>query len=469
MQPPLSEEIYFDQLLETSPNRLAPDRVWLARGDDILELPEANGFIPPMMLGSFSAHYTCYFAALHPQSAAIISYTFQDFSPAIALRISSRKWWEEHFGARWWMYDTMLEIGCALKKAMCRMPQWVSDCAKKRGAWLVDQVLEKAEAFDITTHTFWDRPPDSDDLFPLGYSEFIDTNRPQPEHILFPWLTTPGLAMIFAERGVGKTLMTSNIAFAAATGGSFLCWNCPKPRRVLIIDGEMPAVELQKRFKEIERVAGVRPAPENLTFLTADLSPDGLPDLGTVDGQLRFEKYLEGYDLIIVDNLSTMNRTGAENDADSWGVLQHWLIRQRSAGRCVLLVHHAGKGGGQRGTSRREDVLGTVIQLKHPAGYNPSEGANFEVHFTKARGFYGADAEPIEAQLSLDGVWTWKRLNEAKAADAVALYQTGKTMRDVAQELGISSSTVSAYIKAAGIPTKPGRPPKTAPTNNVRL
>lgn len=174
---------------------------------------------------------------------------------------------------------------------------------------------------------------------------------------------------------------------------------------------------------------------------------------------------MDGYDLIIIDNLSTLNRSGAENEADSWGVLQQWLIRQRSAGRCVLLVHHAGKGGTQRGTSRREDVLGSVIQLKHPAGYKPSEGANFEIHFTKARGFYGAQAEPIEVELSNDGIWSWKRLNEAKAEDAVALYAAGRTMREVAMELGLSASTVSAYIKAAGIQTKPGRPRKQTGEN----
>jgi putative DNA primase/helicase len=215
----------------------------------------------------------------------------------------------------------------------------------------------------------------------------------------------------------------------------------------------------------IERVTGIRPNPENLVFLTADLTPDGLPDLGTIDGQKRLEKYLEGFDLIIVDNLSTLCRTGAENEADSWGIMQAWAVNQRSLGRSVLLVHHAGKSGAQRGTSRREDVLGTVIQLKHPSGYTPTEGANFEIHFTKARGFFGLDAEPLEAQLNLDGIWTWKRLNEAKAADAVALYQEGKTMREVAKELGISSSTVSGYITAAGIPTKRGRPPKKEPGN----
>ena len=53
-----------------------------------------------------------------------------------------------------------------------------------------------------------------------------------------------------------------------------------------------------------------------------------------------------------------------ENEADSWGPVQAWCLRQRAAGKSVLLIHHAGKGGGQRGTSRKEDVLDTVMSLK---------------------------------------------------------------------------------------------------------
>ncbi len=41
----------------------------------------------------------------------------------------------------------------------------------------------------------------------------------------------------------------------------------------------------------------------------------------------------------------------------------------------------------QRGTSRREDVLDTVIQLKRPKDYEPEDGGRFEVHFTKHCGF----------------------------------------------------------------------------------
>ena len=40
----------------------------------------------------------------------------------------------------------------------------------------------------------------------------------------------------------------------------------------------------------------------------------------------------------------------------------------RPGSKTVLFVHHSGKGGQQRGTSRREDVLDTVIALRYPKG-----------------------------------------------------------------------------------------------------
>jgi putative DNA primase/helicase len=69
---------------------------------------------------------------------------------------------------------------------------------------------------------------------------------------------------------------------------------------------------------------------------------------------------------------------------------------------------HAGKGGAQRGTSKREDVLDTVIVLRHPDDYSPSDGARFEVHLDKARGVYGEQAQPFEAQLTaVNHMMTW--------------------------------------------------------------
>ena len=40
--------------------------------------------------------------------------------------------------------------------------------------------------------------------------------------------------------------------------------------------------------------------------------------------------------------------------------MQQWLLRLRRRGVSVLVVHHAGKNGDQRGISKREDLLDTA-------------------------------------------------------------------------------------------------------------
>ncbi|MFK4486704.1 hypothetical protein ABIA45_001782 [Bradyrhizobium sp. USDA 336] len=62
---------------------------------------------------------------------------------------------------------------------------------------------------------------------------------------------------------------------------------------------------------------------------------------------------------------------------------------------------HAGRGGNARGTSKREDVLDTIIQLKHPERLRSRQRGNFEAHVTKARGVFGEDALAFEAKLEL--------------------------------------------------------------------
>jgi hypothetical protein len=81
--------------------------------------------------------------------------------------------------------------------------------------------------------------------------------------------------------------------------------------------------------------------------------------------------------------------------------MQDLVLSLRRTGTTTLIVHHSGKGGQQRGTSRREDVLDTVISLRRPEGYEAPEGARFEVHFEKSRGFTGGDAIPFEASLQV--------------------------------------------------------------------
>jgi putative DNA primase/helicase len=153
----------------------------------------------------------------------------------------------------------------------------------------------------------------------------------------------------------------------------------------------------------------------------------------------------------VLDNLSSLTACIRDNDAESWQPLQEWLLRLRRRGLSVLIVHHAGKGGQQRGTSRREDVLDTSISLRRSSDYSPTEGARFEVHLEKARGVHGDAARPFEAKLEAHNgrsVWTTRELDDANRARVQALLDDGLTVRDIADETGIPRSTVGRIKKA---------------------
>lgn len=258
---------------------------------------------------------------------------------------------------------------------------------------------------------------------------------PPREMLLAPWLPERGLAMLYGPRGIGKTHLTLGIAYAVATGGRFLRWYAPRPRRVLVIDGEMPATVLQSRLAAIVEREDREPEPDNLRFLAHDLQETRGINLADAGTQAEIEPQLAGCDLIIADNISTLCAGGKENEADSWEPMQQWALQQRREGRAIVFMHHAGKGGGQRGTSRREDVLDTVIALRKPSDANATDGARFELHFEKARGFHGDDAKAFEATLGPDG-WTTRDLADADMARVVALSGEGLSARDIAEELG---------------------------------
>ena len=293
------------------------------------------------------------------------------------------------------------------------------------------------------------RPHGAQTVTGIEYGSFLATVFPPRETLLSPWLPTEGLAMIHAPRGIGKTHMALGTAWAVASGGGFLRWQASAGcRRVVLLDGEMPAVVLQERLKRVVELSGLTPPlGDYLQIVASDLKRDGLPDLSDPTQQGRFDNIIGNADLIIVDNISTLCRSLKENEADSWQFMQNWCLAQRRAKKSVLLIHHGGKSGGQRGTSKKEDVLDTVVSLRKPPDYQADQGARFEIHFEKSRGFYGPEAEPFEAWLKGDE-WV---LSDIKSGDDIgtlkALHAQGMSVRAISERTGISKSTVQRRLE----------------------
>lgn len=290
----------------------------------------------------------------------------------------------------------------------------------------------------------------------LTLSEFLAVDIPPRDMLLSPWLQSQSLCMLYSWRGVSKTHAALNSAYAVACGGAFLNWSATIPRKVFYLDGEMPAAALQARLAGI--VASFDPTPPDGYFklLTPDMQVDGItPNLASIEGQDAITRAVEDDTaLVVVDNLSCLVRSAErENDAESWQSVSTWALKMRARGHSVLFVHHAGKAGAQRGTSKREDLLDTVLCLKRPEDYEAVEGARFEIHYEKARGLHGDDVQPIEAKLVTDAdgrqAWTWRPVEDATSRRLVSLIDEGTSQKDCADELGLSRFAVGRLRKRA--------------------
>jgi putative DNA primase/helicase len=205
----------------------------------------------------------------------------------------------------------------------------------------------------------------------------------------------------------------------------------------------MPLVSLQERLKAISAGFG-RDIPNDAFRILAGDQIEGGINLSSWDGQRSLDPLLKDIDLVILDNLSTLASTTSESASDAWVPIQNWLLQLRRRGIAVLLVHHAGTNGRQRGTSRREDALDTVIALRRPEDYSPDQGARFEIHFEKLRNRVdGGGAIPFETRVENVGTgirWSLSDLKPPLLLQAAELFADGLTVREVAATLRISKS-----------------------------
>lgn len=330
--------------------------------------------------------------------------------------------------------------------------------------WL--EINKQANFNDIDDLPFEDdseEQPKSLSKFMLPAKKLMKLILPELEYVVYPFISTQSLSMVYAKRGIGKTWFSMQLAVSVALGKPFFAWEVPCQRRVLYIDGEMPLGTLQYRLNLLLS----NEIPEYLNILSSEilwreghsLNLNNPEDLEAIDTFLsELELVNERPELIIIDNLSSMSAGVDENGNSEMENLLRWLLKLRSQGYAVMLVHHAGKNGDQRGGSRREDFLDTSIKLnevKDSFAEVNSGGANFIIEFLKIRGIR---PNPYRLQVGLDtddkGNAKWR---SEGAEIHPAYFDSLKVIRDcapssqadIAKTLCISASAVSQQLKVA--------------------
>lgn len=277
--------------------------------------------------------------------------------------------------------------------------------------------------------------------------DFLKADIPPREVLLetiehkSPVLYAQSINQIFAWRGTGKTNVTLAIAGALATGGTFLRWKAPKPCNVLYVEGELPAAQMQERLRQI-----VGETDGRLRIVTLDAQPNHeIPSLAGDLGQKLIEDHLQGVDVLILDSISTLFNFPT-NDEEQWLNVQRWFQRLRSRGLAIIFLHHAGKSGLQRGSSKSEDMLDVSIKLSQPKDYTPEDGLRCVLEFDKVRGTAMLDGQPMVVRMETNdqrAIWTFNSVSDEEEEQAFVLYSDGATVRQVADEIGCSVGKAS--------------------------
>jgi hypothetical protein len=187
-------------------------------------------------------------------------------------------------------------------------------------------------------------------------------------------LPNPAVVLIYGAGGDGKSMAAWTLAKHIATGAPFVIRGQHVPVQqgpVLLLNGDQPLVQMQEQLLEIEM-----PADAPVTLRTD----------WTLQSYARFQKLMERVrpKLVVIDSLigCSGGRAFDENKSD-FATPLYWLTRNNGVlfpATTILIIHHANKTGGFRGTSAIRDAVDETWSLRRPSDKQLEQtGANARI------------------------------------------------------------------------------------------
>ena len=286
----------------------------------------------------------------------------------------------------------------------------------------------------------------------LFEEEFLGIIAPDSEFIFKDLFRKESIMIVNGSRGSGKSWFVMSLANEATWGGRVGAWECENPVNVLLVDGEMPIKMLQERLVLLNgerdpwhKKTCLHIYPENYAYRI------GLKRANILDPLWR-EVMLntvlnEDIELLVLDNLSSLAPGIDENDKLAFDPVNRWLLEMRFMGVAIIMAHHTGKAGNQRGTSAHEDHVDTALLIKNDTSVN---GCGFRVEVSKDRAFLIKDQE-TRLVLKKKGKGAQLEVIRKKEGEGMGVLRANPDMTwGEAKKKGINSRTFYRYKKKLG-------------------
>jgi len=292
-------------------------------------------------------------------------------------------------------------------------------------------------------------------------AEFSDLTVLKKDFLLDPLLISGHSTMLSAPPGAGKTRLSLSMAYAIATGDPLMHWTPPKPERVLYVDAELPAADMQAW------IARLGPPTDNLAILSDAANMDeGQPEvkLATEEQRQFVWEEIQQFDpkFVVLDALMTLcpaNMVEGKLREDHWSEVEQWIDRLKRQGRHVLLLHHDNKAGTPYGSMLKHIRFDLMTSLEPLQAYSKDGRYAFRISFSKPRHLKQQDSRPQMLSVNDEGIIQWEQ-SEAPAHigrpaehdDKIAeMHYEGLSTRKIAEALEISAEGVRKALKRLGL------------------
>lgn len=330
------------------------------------------------------------------------------------------------------------------------------------------------ESLEAEMETFAKRPTSGDNpAIVVDFHELLGLQLPDPQWMMEPLLTRGGTMMLYSWAGWGKSFIATEMAFSLATGvqqifgghrGAGGAWPLHGPIRVLYVYGEMHGSKIRERLIHIAKGHGTDvPQKDWLGLMSKDYQTISRaprcahtwrPSICTAADRRYVEERLfgGGYELLVLDNISTLWSAAQEEQSKQTATLKDWFIDLNMRGVMVLVLQHAGKSGDFLGDSAQIHILDALIKLKHTGKQKKSDGLRVTVDVEKNRyecsnPFWLA---PFEVSLQVTpeqgAQWLTRPAHKAQLEAAFRMFKNKMKPPEVAFELGIHRSTAYRYF-----------------------
>jgi len=284
---------------------------------------------------------------------------------------------------------------------------------------------------------------------------------PPREYMLQGLILENSITIINGARGSGKSWLAFMIANEVSWGGQVGPWKVSYPAPTYLVDGEMQIELIQERAIACDRGRdeAERPCPMYL-YSEAIACEVGLKRASILDPVWR-EAVIEDIKekeirLVILDNLASLAPGIDENEKMEFDPVNRWLLELRFAGISVIMIHHVGISGRQRGTTAHEDHVDTALLIKDMGSKSK---CCFKVTVTKDRaGIIEGDQWILELlddkkhKAWFDSYDVDEKKEREKSKEESKIFEfiekhPNMSQRQIADKLGIGLGTVNRYVQ----------------------